>query len=113
MDPTIINLPQGAPGEGVSVSIATVKHVHTATCVINARDHTPDACVLPLDQPGQVGKKTKPKKGTIDHPEPNKINLLPTPVSVENLETALSSHPNQNFVLELCNIFKYGAHIGF
>ena len=119
MDPTIINLPQGAPGEGVSaistmgMPIATVKHVHTATCVTNARDHTPNACVLPLDQPGQVGKKTKPRKGTIDHPEPNKINLLPTPVSVENLETALSSHPKQNFVLELCNIFKYGAHIGF
>ena len=46
-------------------------------------------------------------------PAAKKTNPLPTPVSVHELETALSSHPNRTFVLGLCNIFKYGAHIGF
>ena len=99
MDPTIINPPQGAPGEGVStistmgIPIAIDKDFHTATCATNMTDHTSDACVLLLDQPGQVEMKTKPKNVTINHPDPNKINLLHTPVSVENLEAALSSHP--------------------
>ena len=114
MDPTI-NLPQGAPDEGGSaistmgIPIAIAKHARTATCAINVRDHIPDVCALLLDQPGQVEVKNKIKNERADTPD----NPLPTSVSVENLEAALSSHPNQNFVLELCNIFKYGAHIGF
>ena len=118
MDPTI-NLSQGAPGEGVSaictmgMPIATAKRAHTATCATNVRDHIPDVCALLLDQTGQVKVKTKIQNETAHPPDPKKINPLPTSVSVENLEAALSSHPNQNFVLQLRNIFKYGEQIGF
>ena len=118
MDPTI-NLPLGAPGEGffsistMGMPIASVKLARTATCATNVMDHIPDVCAHLLDKPGQVEVKTKIKNETADPPDANKINPLPTSVSIENLEAALSSHPNQNLDLELGNIFKYGAHIGF
>ena len=78
----------------------------TATWATNVRGHILDACALLLDPPGWVEMKTKIKNETTDPPDPNKINplrALPTPISTENLEAALCSHPNQNFVLELCN----------
>ena len=109
MDPTINHF-QGVPGEEVSavstmaMLIVTEKHVHTATLVTNVRDH---GCLcLSVGSTRSGRKKDQTKNGTINHPAPNKINLLPTPVSVWNLVADLSNHPNQNFVSELCNIFE-------
>jgi hypothetical protein len=42
-----------------------------------------------------------------------KDQLLPTPISIQYLKTALSDHPDQNFVSKLCNNFKFGVHIDF
>ncbi len=38
---------------------------------------------------------------------------LPTPISIQHLEAALSGHPDQHFVSQLCNNFKFDVHIGF
>jgi hypothetical protein len=46
-------------------------------------------------------------------PNASKDTPLPTPVSVKNLELALSGHPDHHFVLQLCNNFKQGVRIGF
>ena len=46
---------------------------------------------------------------------PNEVKdlPLPTPISIQHLKTALSGHPDQNFVSQFCNNFKFGVHIGF
>ncbi len=57
--------------------------------------------------------KSAPPNGITNPQDPNTTNSLPTPISVHNLEAALSEHPDKNFVSNLCNIFRYGVHIGF
>jgi hypothetical protein len=69
---------------------------------------------LPLCPNNHINQpETKNETETTAPPVENKNDPLPTPVSVLELSTALSSHPNRAFVLGLCNIFRYGARIGF
>ena len=42
-----------------------------------------------------------------------KDQLVPTPIKTQYLQAALSGHPDQNFVTQLCNNFTFGVHIGF
>ena len=59
--------------------------------------------------------KSKPQNEVTNLQDQNVTEVipLPTPVSVHNLEEALSGHPDKNFVSELCNLFTHGVHIGF
>lgn len=69
-------------------------------------------CLCPSIGPTRLGRnENRNKKTGLQIIQIQK--RLTTPVSVENLEAAFSSHPNQIFFTDLCNIFKYGAHIGF
>ena len=43
----------------------------------------------------------------------NQSVSLPTPISIENLELALSGHPDRQFVAQDRNNLKHGAKIGF
>ena len=38
---------------------------------------------------------------------------LPTPINVQQLQETLTNHPDQEFVLQLCNNLRYGADVGF
>ena len=40
-------------------------------------------------------------------------NKLPTPILIDNLEYALTDHPDKQFVVEICNNLRSGARIGF
>ena len=50
---------------------------------------------------------------TPQNPNEVKNQPLPIPISIQHLKTALSGHPDQNFVAQLCKKFKFGVHIGF
>ena len=38
---------------------------------------------------------------------------LPTPINVNNLERALSGHPDRSFVSTLCSTLKHGVDVGY
>ncbi len=70
---------------------------------------------VPLSTPNKQRLKGKPQNEVTNLQDQNvtKVIPLPTPVSIHNLEDALSGHPDKNFVSELCNLFTHGVHIGF
>ena len=93
---------------------AHANHASTATSATNALGPTRDA-IVPPSNPNKLMMELKPHNEVTNRQSQNAIEdlPLPTPISVHNLEAALSGHPDSHFVSELCNIFKHGVHIGY
>ena len=89
-------------------------HANTATSVTGVINHTQGISV-PLSTQHKMRLKSKPQNEVTNLQDQNVTEVipLPTPVSVHNLEEALSGDPDKNFVSELCNLFTHGVHIGF
>ncbi len=118
MDPKA-GLPQGANEEAFAMNstervCVPDSHANTATCVTVVINHTQGISV-PLSTPNELRLKSKPQNEVTSLQDQNVTEVipLPTPVSVPNLEEALSGHPDKNFASELCNHFTHGVHIGF
>ncbi len=94
-------------------AVVPEKYACTATNVTNVADHTQDVSAPQFTQLNQLAMKNETQNEITARPNVNDNDSLPTPVSVPKLQTALFSHPNRAFVSGLCNIFRYGAHIGF
>ena len=56
----------------------------------------------------RVAKSQRNPSTNISYP-----NLLPTPIVVDRLESALNGHPDPHFVSQVCNNLRHGAQIGF
>ncbi len=56
----------------------------------------------------RVAKSQRNPSTNISYP-----NLLPTPIIVDRLESALNGHPDPHFVFQVCNNLRHGAQIGF
>ena len=118
MDPTI-GLPPRA-FEEASVEISTgelgvsVSHANTNTSATHVMAHILDLHV-PRSSPSQSNTMSEIQNVSTTPQNPNEVKdkLLPTPISIQHLKTALSGHPDQNFVSQFCNNFKFGVHIGF
>ena len=96
---------------GLDVS---VNHASTDTCATPVMANTLDPHV-PLSIPNLPSTISKIQNVTTTLKNQNEIKEqpLPTPISIQHLEAALSGHPDQHFVSQLCNNFKFGVHIGF
>jgi hypothetical protein len=118
MDPSKI-LPSQGPLEeeipamniikGVSVKTPVVPTVTNAT---DAQVPTQASAAINVDQsmtnsPGAASSQ-RSLRMSIDY-----YNQLPTPILVDKLESALSGHPDSNFVFQVCNNLRFGARIGF
>ena len=118
MYPTI-GLPPGA-FEEASVEISTgelgvsVSHANTNTSATHVMAHILDLHV-PRSSPSQSNTMSEIQNVSTTPQNPNEVKdqPLPTPISIQHLKTALPGHPDQNFVSQLCNNFKFGVHIGF
>jgi hypothetical protein len=118
MDPTI-GLPPGA-FEEASVEISTgelgvsVSHANTNTYATHVMANILDLHV-PHSIPSQSNTMSEIQNVSTTAQNPNEVKdqPLPTPISIQHLKTALLGHPDQNFVSQLCNNFKFGVHIGF
>jgi hypothetical protein len=87
------------------------RHVCNKCCTTNSHTREVNA---PCSSPNPQMMKSQPQNVFPNPQSPNvsKVILLPTPVSVKNLEfIALSGHPDHNFVLQVCNNFKQGVCI--
>jgi hypothetical protein len=79
-------------------------HANTATYVTGAINHTQGICV-PLSNPNKLRMKSKPQnENPQDQIVTEVIPLPPTPVSVHNLEEALTKILFQSFVTILLTV---------
>lgn len=123
MDPKI-RLPLGACEEASAVTTTeewhvSASHANTNTyathVMANTRDtHVPHSTPSP---PSMIERtiKSEIQSASTTFQDQNEVSKhpLPTPISVTNLKAALSGHPDQHFVSQLCNNFEFGVHIGF
>ena len=118
MDPKT-GLPQGANEEAIATNttggaIVLESHADTAMCATNVVTHTREVNA-PCSSSNQQTMKSQPQNAVSNPQSPNasKDVALPTPVSVKNLEVALSGHPDQNFVLRSVLILSKVYALGF
>lgn len=118
MDPKI-SIPQGAQNgvqpfaaNSTEMGHASTTHVDTATSATDAQVLTRD--INAVKDPQAIA--TTPQR-VVTNPANQSISKiilsLPTPISVDNLEVALTGHPETHFTSQICNNLRYGARIGF
>ena len=115
------SFPQGA-NEVSALNIieggsARTSHVDIGTHVTNVMAPTRDVSVPPTNlNPQKLQTTTDPPRTTTDLPNQKTkdgSHLIPTPIDVTRLESALRGHPDPAFVSQLCQNLRYGARIGF
>ncbi|CAB4009664.1 Hypothetical predicted protein [Paramuricea clavata] len=116
MDPKI-SIPQGAQNgvqpfaaNSTEMGHASTTHVDTATPATDAQVLTQD--INAVKDPQAIA--TMPQR-VVTNPANQSISKiilsLPTPISVDNLEVALTGHPDTHFTSQICNILRSAPFI--
>ncbi|CAB4010810.1 Retrovirus-related Pol poly from transposon 412 [Paramuricea clavata] len=118
MDPKI-SIPQGAQNGVQPFAANSTEMGHASTTRVATTMSATDAQVLTQDinavkDPQAIA--TTPQR-VVTNPANQSISKiilsLPTSISVDNLEVALTGHPDTHFTSQKCNNLWYGARIGF